>query len=66
MGVYLFGIELGRRRQSGMSDVETFTSETRRLRCQWLDDDGALCLGLGQTRVQTGLWQTTKPRTGLV
>ena len=51
-----------------MSDVETFTSETRRLRCQWLDDDGAFCLRLAQTRVQTAVaeWQTTKPGTGLV
>ena len=64
--VYLVRHPRAQRRQKGMSDVETFTSETRRLRCQWLDDDGALCPGLGQTRLQTAVWQTTKPRTGLV
>ena len=63
--VYLVRHPRAQRRQKGMSDVETFTSETRRLRCQWLDDDGALCLRLWQTGVQTAV-ADYKARTGLV
>ena len=61
--------------QAFEADSETFTSTlARQLRCQWLDDDGALCPRPGQTLVvQTAVvdykdqnWScVTSPRAAL-